>query len=305
MKLRVVEKTNIAAGVVRLGLAAIDAAPLPAFQPGAHIEVQAASYPRRYSLTSLTASRDRYEICVLRTQPSRGGSTYIHDTLVVDDILDVSGPFNAFPLDQAAEHSVFIAGGIGITPFYSMTAALRALGKSHEIHYAVRTRDRMLPVDPFGDRVTVYADNKPGSGLDIGALLKSISTNAHLYACGPQQMIDATRTRAQEFGWMPNRVHFESFGSQLHTGDAPITVRLARSEFSIRIEPGTSILDALLEHGVWANFECRRGECASCWTTVIAGVPDHRDVCLTADQRRMGLCTCVSWASSSTLVLDI
>ncbi len=163
----------------------------------------------------------------------------------------------------------------------------------------------MLPVDPFGDRVTLHVDDEPGTALDIGILLKSIPTSAHLYICGPRRMIDTTRNLAHELGWRPNLVHFETFGSQLHTGDAPLTVRLARSVLTIRVAPGTSILDALLEHRVWANFECQSGECASCWTTVIAGAPDHRNVCITADKRRLGLCTCVLWATSPELVLDI
>jgi len=87
----------------------VDGAPLPDFQAGAHIEVSIRGLNRHYSLTSSPKTVDHYEISVLRTTPSRGGSTYIHD---------------AFPLSRDARHSVFIAGGLGITPFYSMMEAL-------------------------------------------------------------------------------------------------------------------------------------------------------------------------------------
>ena len=44
----------------------------------------------------------------------RGGSVALHETL------RISAPRNNFPLAEAAEHSVLVAGGIGITPMLAM-----------------------------------------------------------------------------------------------------------------------------------------------------------------------------------------
>ena len=49
-------------------------------------------------------------------------------------------PRNNFPLDEAAPLSVFIAGGIGITPLRSMIRRMQSLGKPWRLHYAARTR---------------------------------------------------------------------------------------------------------------------------------------------------------------------
>lgn len=83
------------------------------------------------------------------------------------------------------------------------------------------------------------------------------------------------------------------------------SVHLALSGMTIEVAPGAPILDALLENGVWAPYECRRGECATCTAEVLAGEPDHRDVCLSPSQRRDNVCTCISWARTPELTLNL
>ena len=305
MELKVVDKTTIAMDTVRIRLADADGAPLPGFQAGAHIEVSIRGLNRRYSLTSSPKTVDHYEICVLRTTPSRGGSAYIHDILSVGDTLDVTDPINAFPLSRDARHSVFIAGGIGITPFYSMREALHHAGSSFELHYAARNQNKALPSPHFAERASLYVDKEGRSGLDIDVLLKTIVSRSDLYVCGPRRMIVDVREQALARGWPRAAIHAESFGAVQMPDDEPIKVVLAKSGMTIEVQPGQSILDALLENDVWAVYECRRGECASCVVQYTSGEPDYRDLCLTEEQRKSSLCTCVAWAKSASLTLDI
>lgn len=305
MKLVVAAREQVAEDTIRVRLAGGGGAPLPAFEPGAHIEVTVGGLLRRYSLTSSPHRLDRYEICVLHTRPSRGGSAYVHERLQVGDHVDLAGPFNAFRLVVAAAHSVFIAGGIGVTPFLSMMEALRRAGRPFELHYAARSRDRLLPLPRFAEPAARYVDEGGSPGLDVQRLLRGLSPGSDIYVCGPRPLIEAVRTTAAGLGWPPSAVHFESFGAGPQPGDRPVAVRLARSGATIEVRPGMSILDGLLANGVWAAYECRRGECASCVTEVLDGEVDHRDVCLTPEQRRHALCTCVSWARSRELTLDL
>lgn len=305
MDLIVTDKTLVAADTLRITLAAADGAALPSFKPGAHIELAFAGLTRRYSLTSAPDDPTQYQVCVLRTEPSRGGSAWLHDRLAVGDRLSVSGPFNAFPLRLEARHSVFIAGGIGITPFLSMMAALARSAGAFELHYAARSGDRFLSLPDHPAAIHRYTDRDGRPGLDITAILTQAPPDADLYICGPRGLIEAVRAAAAARGWPADRVHFESFGASLKPSDQPIKVHLALSGMTLDVEPGTSILDALLANDVWAPYECRRGECASCMTEVVSGEPDHRDVCLTEAQRSNSVCTCVSWARSSELVLNL
>lgn len=305
MELIVLEKAEVAVEIARITFGAVDGGTLPVFEPGAHLQLSFAGFTRRYSLTSSARDVGRYEICVLRAAPSRGGSAYLHDRLQVGDRLEADGPFNAFPVRISASHSVFLAGGIGITPFFSMMEALDHAGRSFELHYAARSADRFVPVPKYSRRPRFSVGANGRRGLDIPAILAPLSTEADLYVCGPRGLIAAVRTEAAARGWPNERVHFESFGAGLEPTDSPVRVRLALSGSTFDVAPGTTLLDALLAHGVWAPYECRRGECGSCVTGLLGGEPDHRDVCLTEEQRRHAICTCVSWARSAELVLEL
>jgi len=249
----------IATDTVRIRFASAGSSVLPTFEPGAHIEISFAGLTRRYSLTSLPSMTDHYEICVLRTNPSAGGSAYIHDQLKLGDTVEVSEPLNAFPLNRDATHTVFIAGGIGVTPFYTMMDALRRIDCSFELHYAARSKDRFLPGSAFVDRSRHYPDADGRPSLDVDGLLGTIPAQSDIYVCGPRALIEMVRATASSAGWAKDRIHFESFGASVRPGDRPVSVRLARSGMTIKIKPGTTILDALLENGVWATYECRRG----------------------------------------------
>jgi ferredoxin len=52
---------------------------------------------------------------------------------------------------------------------------------------------------------------------------------------------------------------------------------------------------------------CEQGTCGTCETTVLAGVPDHRDSILADHERAAGDCMfpCVSRSCSDRLVLDL
>ncbi|VAW82604.1 Flavodoxin reductases (ferredoxin-NADPH reductases) family 1; Vanillate O-demethylase oxidoreductase, partial [hydrothermal vent metagenome] len=146
MQLIVTHKHVVAADTVCVRFASAGGGRLTTFKPGAHIEMSFFGMMRRYSLTSLSSETNHYEICVLRTNPNAGGSAYIHDRLKPGDTIEVSEPQNDFPLNCDAAYTVFVAGGIGITPFYTMMDALHRAGSPFELHYAARAKNRFLPI---------------------------------------------------------------------------------------------------------------------------------------------------------------
>ena len=129
--------------------------------------------------------------------------------------------------------------------------------------------------------------------------------DTHLYACGPNRLIQAVKRVAAESGWPPEQLHFESFGARVSPDDRNIEVELAYSGPILQVSRTQTILDALLEAGVWAPSDCRRGECGMCVTQVLDGEPDHRDICLTDAEREQSMCTCVSRAKGERLVLAL
>jgi vanillate O-demethylase ferredoxin subunit len=316
--LMLVEVTRVreeAEGVRSFELRDRDGGDLPPFEAGAHVEVEvhlADGRPglRHYSLLGDPTDRSCYWIGVLREPDSRGGSRFMHERVALGSSLRISRPINDFPLESSASHSILIAGGIGITPILSMSHALTQRGQSFELHYAARTPERMA----FRDRIEAIA----GAGayfyhthierpdlFDLRALLSTPRMGTHVYACGPLGLIRAVTEFADEGNWPKSQIHFESFGGGASSSNGTISLYLERSEISLQVGPGETLLDAILEAGVWAPYECRRGTCASCMTRVVAGEPDHRDACLSSELQATYMCPCVSRAHSDHLTLDL
>jgi hypothetical protein len=120
--------------VVALTLTSTDGSALPAWHPGAHLDIHLPSGRiRQYSLCGDPRRTDEYRIAVRRIPHGGGGSIEVHDRLPVGSTVTTSGPRNAFPLSVPGYGSPtrqvrFIAGGIGITPILPMLGTAQRLG---------------------------------------------------------------------------------------------------------------------------------------------------------------------------------
>jgi ferredoxin len=126
-----------------------------------------------------------------------------------------------------------------------------------------------------------------------------------VHACGPVPMLQAMRQRAAELGCPDDAIRVASFGARQQQHDRPNTLHLAQSGIRIDVMPGTTVRDALIDAGMSVSYDCRRGACGHCFTPVLEGAAAHRDVCLGAQQRKEGMCACVSSAQDDSLVLDL
>ncbi len=82
---------------------------------------------RSYSIASPPTRVAYVEITVKREEKGLF-SDYLHDRLVVGDLLEVSGPAGVFTFDGGgAESVVLIAGGVGITPLMCVVRYLTDL----------------------------------------------------------------------------------------------------------------------------------------------------------------------------------
>jgi vanillate O-demethylase ferredoxin subunit len=215
---RVARKTREAEGVAGFRLVAADGARLPAFAPGAHIDVALpGGLVRQYSLCNLGEPGDHYEIGVLREAASRGGSLALHEAVHEGALLNISAPRNHFPLDEGATHSLLLAGGIGVTPLLSMAQRLAATGAGFALHCCSRTAARApyrrrLEGSAFAHKVFFHHDDgPPAQRIDFARTLGSPAPGKHLYVCGPQGFLDAVRATARNLRWADAQVHFEYF----------------------------------------------------------------------------------------------
>ena len=296
---------TLADGVKGIRLVPLGGAELPPWHPGAHLTLELPDgKTRQYSLCGDPAERRFYEIAVLRDTPSRGGSAWLHDTLMPGMTVTVWEPRNHFPLIHAAEY-VFVAGGIGITPIRAMIESLPAR-RDWRLIYLGRSRNTMayLPdlLARYPKQVMVYARDEHPDRLDIGSVMRQLA--GEVYVCGPERLIDAVKVVSQ-----PSHFHTEHFApvERPPVPGAQIDVECARSGVQFTVPPDWSVLEALEQNQIPMVASCRRGVCGSCEVRVLAGVPEHRDSVLDDEEKQeLGIMfPCVSRASGDRLVLDI
>ena len=335
LKLRVKQVSYIAEDVLGLTLVEPSGAALPAWTPGAHIDiVLPPGVTRSYSLCGVPG-REEYRIAVLHEPNGRGASRDIHERQLVGKVLATSLPRNEFELVNAP-HYIFIAGGIGITPLLPMIA--ETSGKTTwELYYLGRTRGRM----GFLDDLAAYAESSGGSlnvvardereRAAIGNILAKSRADSAVYCCGPESLIreveEVCRPLASRLS-----LHIERFGrpslpaspndvsppsgldnqddadtSNPCDPDGPFQVELRQSGVVLDVAADESILDCARKVRSGLSFSCSDGYCGTCETSVIAGKPDHRDTVLTdgekADSRSMMIC--VGRSRTRRLVLDL
>lgn len=308
LKLRLTALAWKSETVRTLELRALDGGELPAFEAGGHMDLHLPNgLVRSYSLTNSPSERRRYVLGVARDRASRGGSTFVHDQLRVGDVLQVAAPRNLFHLDEAAP-AILFGGGIGVTPLLSMSARLAMLPQPWRLYYAVRTRAEAAflgDLAPYGDHVQLHCDDEAAGLLDLAGVIAAAPPGSHLYCCGPAPMMSlfGELTRSVD----PARVHVEHFTPVEAAAVAGgFLVELARLKRVIAIPQGSTILEALANAGVMVPNSCRQGVCGTCETRVIAGLPDHRDSVLTAEERasNASMMICCSGSLTERLVLD-
>jgi vanillate monooxygenase ferredoxin subunit len=285
---------------------------LPAFSAGAHIDVLLGNgLKRQYSLASDPSNNTAYRIAVLHEQNGRGGSAWLHEHVQSGSSLVISSPRNTFALSEEASHHIFIAGGIGITPFLAMIPALRDKGQTCELHYCARSKETaafVKELEAYSDQnmIKSYFDGgDPSKGCNISAVLANRAVSTHLYCCGPKGLTSAVKNLAA--GWSEGTVHFEHFIGSVLDASAPheaFTLELQRSGIIIGVSTEQSALQSLTAAGIDIDVGCESGACGSCITGYSEGTPIHHDVCLSPKERLTHFTPCVSRATGA-LKIDL
>jgi ferredoxin-NADP reductase len=309
-RVEVAEKTALSPGIVSLTLRQSANEDMPAWEPGAHIDlVLPNGLVRQYSLCGSVEDWRSWRLGVLREPVSRGGSTYIHDTLRVGDPLEVRGPRNHFALLPSPRY-VFVAGGIGVTPLIPMAEQAERQGAAWVMIYCGRSREAMGYLDElqrrFGAHLIVNADDESGL-FDVAGYFGTPRDDTLVYACGPTPLLDAISSATN--AWPSGSVRFERFTPIKSDDSANVAfdVELARSGRTFTVPPDRSILEVLRGASVRVLSSCTEGTCGTCEVAVLRGTIDHRDSVLTPEEQETNemMMVCVSRSRGERLVLDL
>jgi ferredoxin-NADP reductase len=296
----VVARTTVeAAAVIGLRMVDPEGRPLPAWDPGAHIDLVAPSgRTRQYSLCGDPADRSTYHVAIRRLGDS-GVSAEIHDELSEGSVVKVGPPRNTFPfanpqLSRTGSTNVtFIAGGIGITALLPMIEAAEKSSTPWQLTYFGRAADTM----PFLDRLAeIGADNlrtitTADSGRpDASTLTAQVNDKSAVYYCGPAEVARELHKHARDAGAV--EFHFERFTPPPVVSGRPFELHLALAGETISVASDETALDAVRKHRPATPYACRQGFCGTCRVAVCGGSVDKRGTAaFLAASDTMLLCT--------------
>ena len=239
------------------------------------------------------ALRGSYTLTIKRNQDGFA-SNFIHDNWKEGMKLSVSGPdgdLNYEPL-RDAKQIVGLAGGSGITPFFSLANAIREgiedcsltllYGCRSEAEIVYRQELDAL-AESCGKFRVVYVlsdEDKPGfeHGFLTAELIKKYAPaeDYSIFMCGPQAMYRFCDGEVEKLGLPRRRVRHEAYG-EYHNADRDdgfpqdavgktfqLTVELPDGQRVIPAKSGESLLVALERAGIRAPSKCRSGECGFC-----------------------------------------
>lgn len=322
LNVKVSRLTDLTPHIRLFELQSVDDSPLPAFKAGAHIDLLLGNgFVRSYSLVNDETDRHRYLIAVKQEAEGEGGSRWIHANVGDGTGLQIYPPKNDFRLSEDADHTILIAGGIGITPLVSMARRLLSLDKSFELHFCAGSADTA----PFADRLPKLIGERlrfhftqgeaAGGRLDLTELLAKVRPNTHIYVCGPKALIEDARSACSH--WGSDYFHSELFTTHVHrleddrpdlSGAEPFEITLASSGRTMTVASDRTLLETLLANGVKVQAVCKQGWCGTCTTGLLGGQADHRDEYLDPAEQAANdkIQVCVSRAMpGERLILDL
>lgn len=306
-----------AEGVKSFFFEPVSGMPLPDFRPGQHIEIRidmdGTTVSRTYSLTGPATVRDRrhYRISV-RHQHGHGPdgkefegpmSGYLHRKLQIGDIVELKAPSGNFIIPRASPQPlIFLAGGIGITPFINNLETLDDgdplditlyYGNLNSSSHAFKARidehrkrlpnlkvinhyDRPLPSDHLG----VDYDDTAFITADLVSD-EMIARQPRIYMCGPPPMMDAFArglTARGVPGFDIFREVFLSPPSYKGMDDGrrfSVTFAASGTSAAVWSPPDGPLLDFGERLKVPLASGCRVGQCESCMVKIISGRVVH------------------------------
>ncbi len=284
---------------------------------------------------ALDEENSTYTVMIERN-PEGFFSPHALDTWAEGTPLILSGPIGSFyhqPL-RDADHVVALAGSSGVTPFFSMAAAIADGIEDFDltILYGSNSENQILLKDELDDIVRrasgkvrvvhVLADEKK-DGYEYGFITPELirkyapAEDYSILICGPQAMYTFLRNELPALGLSPRRIRFElpgEFGDPAPDPEYPeegtgkvwqVTVRERGKERTILCRSDQTIMQAIERSGLIMEADCRSGQCGWCRSRLLSGdvfVPKSRDGRRAGDAENQWVHPCVTYPLSDVII---
>lgn len=146
----------------------------------------------------------------------------LRENIAVGDRLKLEGGYGRFNHRRGGKKQIWLAGGIGVTPFLAMAGRLTG-DEGQDIHmvYCVRDRSEAIGLETLeaqAEKLPNFSftlhDSKTDGRLDAAKLAAASAVDpagADLWFCGPPPLRKAIEKGLKELGKKPRRVEFELF----------------------------------------------------------------------------------------------
>ena len=216
-------------------------------------------------------------------------SGYMFDNAKVGDTFTVGDPTGEFCYEPVkdASHIVAIAGGSGITPFYSMAQAITdgTIDVKLTIFYGAKTEEDLIfktELDALkSDKIKVIyvLSNEKKAGYEsgfIGAEIieKYVSGDFTVMMCGPQAMYAFLDKELTKFNLPLRRIKKEAntVGMRdVKEAHYKIIVKIGFNTYIVDADSRETVLTALERAGLKVPAKCRAGGCGFCHAKLISG----------------------------------
>ncbi len=192
------------------------------FRPGqfAFVEVQGKNWnePHLFSISSAPGEdRLRFTVKVLGDWTRK-----LRSELQPGGVALVRGPYGRFDCSRAGKQQVWVAGGIGVTPFLSTLRAMKPDDdRTVSFIYATRNERDAIFLDELKTRsaelgnvelIALFSELGEFARVEImKEKLRDALTNYDYFLCGPKAMIERIVAELRKMGVPRVRIHTEAF----------------------------------------------------------------------------------------------
>jgi predicted ferric reductase len=166
---------------------------------------------------SIVSSPSQDHICI--AIKALGDYTNLVSSLHPESQALIEGPFGQFFYQTGKKSQIWVAGGIGVTPFVSMA---RSLESDYDVHlfYSVKDRSEAVYYDDLKKigsenvHFDVFLHESKSLGRLTADVIKEKSgeiLGKEFFICGPPMMMKSLRTQLNKMGIRNGRIHTEEF----------------------------------------------------------------------------------------------
>jgi predicted ferric reductase len=168
------------------------------------------------------SSAPQEDVLRLTIKASGDFTRYLFNHLQPNVDAVIEGAYGMFDYKTGGQKQIWLAGGIGVTPFLSFIRDMNAsLAHDVDFYYTVRHPEEAL----FVEEIQATAESNPRfrpyvrfsateGSLTIDHILKNANgmiRDYHVYMCGPLPMIQAFEKKFLELGLPQEQIHYEEF----------------------------------------------------------------------------------------------